>query len=101
MHPTELHMRQQADTAREAIKSERRKESMKDARREINIYLAQGMDRNVAINFVLDTDNKISIVDKKEVRKYFRYGCHTIYSMAEELSVLNSQNNLDLVVETI
>ncbi len=111
MHPTELHMRQQADTAREQIKldrrskdrdtQDRRQENMKEARREINIYLAQGMDRNIAINFVLDNDNKIPILIKKQVRQEFRYGCHTIYSIAEALSDINSQNSLDLVVEAI
>lgn len=100
MHQTELFMRQQADTAREQIKIERRKDNMKEARREINIYLSQGMDRNVAVNFVLD-DSKIPILLKKEVRKFFQYGCHTICSMAEGLSDINHQNSLDLVVEAI
>ncbi len=96
MHPTELFMRQQADTARE----ERRKESMSEARREINIYLAQGMDRNIAVNFVLD-GNKIPILLKKEVRQFFRYGCHTICSMAEVHYDIKRENSSDLVLEAI
>jgi hypothetical protein len=111
MHSTELFLRQEADTAREAIREDRRardrntedrrKESMKEARREINIYLSQGMDRNIAINFVLDSDNKIPILYKREVRKEFRYGCHTICSIIEELSGIKCQNSLDLVVEAV
>ncbi len=96
MHSTELFMRQQADTARQ----ERRKENMGEARREINIYLEQGMERTVAVNFVLD-NNKIPILLKKEVRQFFRYGCHTICSMAEALSDINSQNSSNLVLEAI
>lgn len=110
MHSTELFMRQQADTAREEIQAERRKtkrntedrrsENMSEARREINIYLAQGMDRNIAVNFVLD-DKKISIVDRKEVRKFFKYGCHTICSMVQELHDINHENSSNLVLEAI
>jgi hypothetical protein len=94
-------MRQQADTAREQQKIERRQDNMKEARTQINIYLSQGMDRNYAVNAVLDSGNKMSITDKKKTRKAFQYGCHTIYSMAEGLSDINSQNSLDLVVEAI
>lgn len=100
MHPTELFLRKEADTARECQKAERRKESMKEARREINIYLMQGMDRNIAVNFVLD-DNKIPILLKKEVRKFFRYGCHTICSMEQVLSDIKRENSSNLILEAI
>jgi hypothetical protein len=96
MHSTELFLRKEADTARE----ERRKENMSEARREINIYLAQGMDRNIAVNFVLD-NNKIPILLKKEVRQFFRYGCHTICSSAAVLSDIKRENTLDLMLEAI
>ena len=77
MHPTELHMRQVADTART---HNRRKENMSEARQEIDIYISQGMNRNVAVNFVLN-GNQYPIMIKKEVRQIFRYGCHTICCM--------------------
>ncbi len=80
MHSTELFMRQQADTARECIKEERRKEAMREARQEIDIYMSQGMARHIAVNSVLD-EHKIPIMIKKSVRQYFRYGCHTICCM--------------------
>lgn len=96
MHPTELFMRQQADTARE----EHRKESMREARKEINIYLAQGMDRNIAVNFVLD-NNKIPILLKKEVRKPFRYGCHTICCMTGVHYDIKRENSSNLILEAI
>jgi hypothetical protein len=96
MHPTELFLRKEADTARE----ERRKESMSEARREINIYLAQGMERNVAVNFVLD-NNKIPILYKKEVRQFFRYGCHAICSMAGVHYDIKQENSSNLVLEAI
>ncbi len=100
MHKTELLLRQEADTAREQIQIEHRKESMKEARREINIYLEQGMERTIAVNFVLDT-GKISIIDRKEVRQFFNYGCHTICSMNQTLSDINNQNSSDLILEAI
>jgi hypothetical protein len=96
MHSTELFLRQQADTARE----ERRKENMSEARREINIYLEQGMDRNIAVNFVLD-DNKIPILLKKEVRQFFRYGCYTICCMAGVHYDINRENSSNLILEAI
>lgn len=100
MNPAELCMRQQADTAREQIRTEKRKDNMRESRREINIYLEQGMDRNIAVNFVLD-ENKISIMDKKEVRKFFKYGCYTICSMAGLLPDINRVNSSNLVLEAI
>ncbi len=100
MHCMELLMRQNADTAREQAKLERRKDNMKHARKEISVYLSQGMDRNIAINFVLDTE-KYSILVRKEVRREFEYGCHTIYSMNHALSGINGQNSSDFVLEEI
>ena len=98
MHPIELMLRKEADTAREQIKLERRKNENKEARQQINILIASGLDRNEAVNFALDNGN-IPIIEKKAVRKAFNYGCYAIYSMAEELSVIDSQNTLDLVLE--
>ena len=91
MHHIELFLRQQADIAREEQKIERRTNNMKEARREINIYIAQGMDRGIAVNFVLN-DSGIAIVDKKEIRKSLRYGCYTIYSMLDAHPGINSEN---------
>ena len=91
MNLTELFLRQQADTAREKQKIERRQDNMKEARHEINIYISQGMDREIAVNFVLN-DSGIAIVDKKEIRKSLRYGCYTIYSTLGSLSDINSEN---------
>ncbi len=96
MYNTELKMRQEADTAREQIRIERRKE----ARREINIYLERGMERTIAVNSVLGT-GKISIIDRKEVRKFFNYGCHTICSMNQTLLDIKNQNSSDLILEAI
>jgi hypothetical protein len=100
MRPIELFLRQQADTAREQQKIERRQDNIKEARREISIYISQGMDREIAVNFVLN-DIEISIVDKKEIRKSLRYGCNTIYSMIESISGINMQNNSQILIETI
>lgn len=100
MNSMELYIRQQADTAREEIRAERRKDNMSEARREINIYLAGGMDRNIAVNFVLG-EIKIDIADKKEVRKFFKYGCHTICSMNETLHDINWENSSNLLLEAI
>ncbi len=91
MHHIELFLRQPADIAREQQKIERRTDIMKEARREINIYISQGMSREIAVNFVLD-DSGIAIVDKKEIRKSLRYGCYTIYSMLDARPGINSEN---------
>lgn len=98
MHPIELMLRKEADTAREQIKLERRNEANKDARHQINVLISIGLDRNEAVNFALDNTN-IPIIEKKAVRQAFHYGCHTICSMVEELSDIDSQNSLDLVLE--
>ncbi len=98
MHPMELFMRQNADTAREALREERRKTENKSVRHQINVLILMGLDKNEAVNFTLD-NRIIPIIEKKQIRKAFHYGCHTICSMVEELSDINSQNSLDLVVE--
>lgn len=100
MKSIELFLRQQADTAREQQKIERRQDNMKEARREISIYMSQGMNREIAVNFILN-DVKIAIVDKKEIRKSLRYGCHTIYSINDSLSGINRENNPQILIETI
>ncbi len=100
MHPTELHMRQNADTLREQIRIERRKEANKDVRHQINVLILIGLDKNEAVNLALD-NRIIPITEKKQVRKAFNYGCHTICNMAEELSDINRQNSSELVLEAI
>lgn len=98
MKNIELVLRKEADTAREQIKLERRKEANKDARHQINILISIGLDRTEAVNFALDNRN-IPIIEKKEIRKIFNYGCHTICGMAEELSGINRQNSPELILE--
>jgi hypothetical protein len=100
MKKIELVLRKEADTAREQQKIERRQDNMKEARREINIYISQGMNREIAVNFILN-DVEIAIVDKKEIRKSLRYGCYTIHSINEFLSGINSENNSQILVEAI
>jgi hypothetical protein len=109
MHSTELFFRKEADRAREQIREfrneqrgreERRQEDKSEARREINFYIDQGMERNIAVNFVLD-EKKISIQDRKEVRKFFKYGCYTISCMVGLLPDIYSQNSSNLVLEAI
>lgn len=98
MNPIELMLRKEADTARKQIRLERRNEANKNARHQINLLISIGLDRIEAVNFALNNWD-IPIIEKKSIRKSFNYGCHTICSMAEELSVIDSQNTLDLVLE--
>ncbi len=100
MKPIELMLRKEADTAREQIKLERRKEENKETRQQITILISTGLDRIEAVNFALH-DTNIPIIEKKSIRKAFNYGCHTICSMVEGLSDIHSQNSLDLVLEGI
>ncbi len=100
MNSIELLLRQEADIAREQQKIECRQDNMKKARREIDIYISQGMNREIAVNFILN-DVEILIGDKKEIRKSLRYGCHTIYSINEFLSGINRENNPQILIETI
>jgi hypothetical protein len=81
-------------------REDRRREDMRAAREEINLHLSQGMDRNIAVNFVL-SGNKIAIADKKEVRKSFKYGCYTISSIAQDLHDINRENSSNLVLEAV
>ncbi len=100
MRYMELLMRQNADTAREALREERRKAENKSIRNQINVLILIGLDRNEAVNFALDK-KIIPIIEKKEIRKAFHYGCHAICSMAEELSDIKHRNSSELVLEGI
>ncbi|MCP4989377.1 MAG: hypothetical protein GY928_25960 [Colwellia sp.] len=88
MHSTELFLRKEADTARQ---HNRRKVNMRGARKEIDIYISQGMEHNKAVNFVLG-DDQISIMDKREIRQFFRYGCHAVCHLTGTLPLFHFEN---------
>jgi len=97
MHSTELFLRKQADTARQ---EDRRKSNMAGARREIDIYISQGMERDTAVNFVLG-DSVIGIVDKREIRQFFRYGCHIVCHITGTLPLFDYEKNISFSLDAV
>ncbi len=92
MRKIELMLRKEADTAREQIRSERRKQANAEARHAIDKMIVCGVDRIIAVNFALH-ERVIDIVDRKDIRRSFEYGCHTICSMLETLYVIPHENS--------